>query len=44
VFADHDYRPVDADLGEIDLGPYGYRWIRLRRVIGGRAGSAHQRR
>ena len=40
VFADHDYAPVDADLGRIPLRPYGYRWIRLRRTIGGRAGSA----
>ena len=41
VFADHDYTPVDAGLGRIPLGPYGYRWFRLRRTIGARAGSAH---
>jgi maltose alpha-D-glucosyltransferase / alpha-amylase len=40
VFSDHDYAPVDAGLGRIPLRPYGYRWFRLRRSIGGRAGSA----
>jgi maltose alpha-D-glucosyltransferase/alpha-amylase len=40
VFSDQDYRPIAIDLTGIDIGPYGYRWIRLRRTIGGRAGSA----
>jgi maltose alpha-D-glucosyltransferase/alpha-amylase len=40
VFADHDYPPVGADLNGIELGPYGYRWLRLRRTIGARSGSA----
>ncbi|MGD9999375.1 MAG: alpha-glucosidase C-terminal domain-containing protein [Ilumatobacteraceae bacterium] len=44
VFSDQPYRRVAADLGGIDLGPYGYRWIRLRRTIGGRAGSARRAR
>lgn len=39
VFADRDYPSVGADLQDIELGPYGYRWIRLRRTIGARAGS-----
>ena len=34
--------PVGADLHGIDIGPYGYRWIRLRRTIGARAGSSTQ--
>jgi maltose alpha-D-glucosyltransferase/alpha-amylase len=42
VFADHDYPPVGADLNGIDLGPFGYRWFRLRRSIGARSGSARQ--
>jgi maltose alpha-D-glucosyltransferase/alpha-amylase len=42
VFADRDYPPVGADLRDIEIGPYGYRWIRLRRTIGARAGSAAQ--
>ena len=42
VFADRDYSPVKADLGAIEIGPYGYRWIRLRRTIGARAGSTRQ--
>jgi maltose alpha-D-glucosyltransferase/alpha-amylase len=40
VFSDHDYAPVEA-VGRIPLRPYGYRWFRLRRTIGGRAGSAN---
>jgi maltose alpha-D-glucosyltransferase/alpha-amylase len=40
VFSDQDYAPVADDLTSIEIGPYGYRWIRLRRTIGGRAGSA----
>ena len=31
-----------SDLNGIDIGPYGYRWIRLRRTIGARAGSSTQ--
>jgi maltose alpha-D-glucosyltransferase / alpha-amylase len=42
VFADQEYRPLDADLQHIEIGAYGYRWIRLRRTIGARAGSASQ--
>ncbi|MCU1359608.1 MAG: trehalose synthase [Ilumatobacteraceae bacterium] len=40
VFSDQTYEPIAADLDGIDIGPYGYRWVRLRRTIGGRAGSA----
>jgi maltose alpha-D-glucosyltransferase/alpha-amylase len=40
VFGDRRYEPVSADLEGIDISPYGYRWIRLRRTIGGRAGSS----
>jgi maltose alpha-D-glucosyltransferase/alpha-amylase len=40
VFSDHDYGPLADDLTSIEVGPYGYRWIRLQRTIGGRAGSA----
>ncbi|CAN5555248.1 alpha-amylase family protein [soil metagenome] len=43
VFADQDYPPVGADLDRIELGPYGYRWIRLRRTIGARSGSTPTR-
>ena len=45
VFADSKYTPAGDDLRGLDIGPYGYRWIRLRRTIGARAGSAaqHQR-
>jgi maltose alpha-D-glucosyltransferase/alpha-amylase len=42
VFSDQDYRPVTDELKRIDIGPYGYRWIRLRRTIGARAGSARR--
>jgi maltose alpha-D-glucosyltransferase / alpha-amylase len=41
VFGDQDYPAVGADLDGIDVGPYGYRWIRLRRTVGRRAGSTH---
>ncbi len=41
VFSDHGYAPIDGRLGRIPLRPYGYRWFRLRRSIGGRAGSAN---
>ena len=30
VFGDQPYKPVDG-LRELDLDPYGYRWIRLSR-------------
>ena len=38
VFADRSYPPVGAALQQIEVAGYGYRWIRLRRSIGGRAG------
>ena len=44
VFADQDYRSPDPDLRHIEIGAYGYRWIRLRRTIGARAGSVRQHR
>ena len=40
VFGDRAYDSVHPDLDEIDIAGYGYRWIRLRRTIGGRAGSS----
>jgi maltose alpha-D-glucosyltransferase/alpha-amylase len=40
VFADQTYEAPGPQLG---IGPYGYRWIRLRRSIGKRAGSAPSR-
>ena len=42
VYSDSDYPAPGADLRDIDIGPYGYRWIRLRRSIGARAGSSTQ--
>jgi hypothetical protein len=42
VFSDTDYAAVEEDLSGIDIGPYGYRWIRLRRTVGARAGSTAQ--
>jgi maltose alpha-D-glucosyltransferase/alpha-amylase len=42
IFADRDYPPIGADLNGIELGPFGYRWFRLRRAIGARSGSARQ--
>jgi maltose alpha-D-glucosyltransferase/alpha-amylase len=42
VFADSDYPALGADLHDIAIGPYGYRWIRLRRSVGARAGSSSQ--
>jgi maltose alpha-D-glucosyltransferase / alpha-amylase len=42
VYADQSYDPPDPDLAPIQLGPYGYRWIRLARTLGGRAGSARR--
>jgi maltose alpha-D-glucosyltransferase/alpha-amylase len=35
TFADVEYTPPTAGLRGLDLGPFGYRWIRLRRRIGG---------
>jgi maltose alpha-D-glucosyltransferase/alpha-amylase len=43
VLSDSDYPAPGPDLDNIDIGPYGYRWIRLRRSIGARAGSSTQR-
>ena len=40
VFADGRYEPVGADLSDIEIAGYGYRWIRLARTIGARVGSA----
>lgn len=40
IFADRSYRAPGDDLTDIEVAPYGYRWIRLKRTIGGRAGSA----
>jgi maltose alpha-D-glucosyltransferase/alpha-amylase len=40
VFADRKYEAPGTQLA---IGPYGYRWIRLRRSIGERAGSARSR-
>jgi maltose alpha-D-glucosyltransferase/alpha-amylase len=40
VFADRDYPAVTGDLSDLAIAGYGYRWIRLRRTIGARAGSA----
>ncbi|MET0326834.1 MAG: trehalose synthase, partial [Ilumatobacteraceae bacterium] len=40
VFADRVYPAVGPDLADIEVAGYGYRWIRLRRTIGARAGSA----
>ena len=34
VFADRDYTPPDDELKQLELGPYGYRWIRLRETLG----------
>ena len=42
IFADRPYPAVDATLEGIDVAGYGYRWIRIRRSIGGRAGSARR--
>ena len=43
VFADRDYPPVGRRHSTASTSPvYGYRWIRLRRTIGGRAGSARR--
>ena len=34
VFADRDYAPPDEELKQLELGLYGYRWIRLRENLG----------
>ncbi len=34
VFSDSDYDAPRDDLRNLDLAPYGYRWIRLRRALG----------
>ena len=39
VFADRDYPAPSASLAGLDLAGFGYRWIRLRRTLGARAGS-----
>jgi maltose alpha-D-glucosyltransferase/alpha-amylase len=39
VFADRTYAPVGDKLERIEVGRYGYRWLRLRRTLAGRAGS-----
>jgi len=44
VFADRDYAAIGPTLDHIDVAGHGYRWIRLRRSIGGRAGSARRMR
>jgi maltose alpha-D-glucosyltransferase/alpha-amylase len=41
VFADRDYPAVGAELEDVKIAGYGYRWIRLRRNLGARAGSTH---
>ena len=33
VFSDHPYEG-EVDPGELEVGPYGFRWIRLRRSHG----------
>ncbi len=43
VFGDRDYSPTEQNLDAIELAAYGYRWIRLSRNIGARAGSTAQR-
>jgi maltose alpha-D-glucosyltransferase / alpha-amylase len=42
VFADQPYDEPTTELNGLQIGPYGYRWIRLRRTIGKRSGSAHR--
>ena len=34
-------QPSGPDLDGLDIAGYGYRWIRLRRTLGARAGSSH---
>jgi len=34
MLADRAYEPVDDKLTGVQLGPYGYRWIRLRDTLG----------
>ena len=39
VFADRAYPAVGGELEDVEVAGYGYRWIRLRRTVGGRVGS-----
>jgi hypothetical protein len=34
VFADRAYDPPSDDLTGLEVGPLGYRWLRLRETIG----------
>jgi maltose alpha-D-glucosyltransferase/alpha-amylase len=34
VFSDSEYDPPEKDLVQLELRPYGYRWIRLRETLG----------
>lgn len=34
LFADQPYPPPDETLQDLELAPYGYRWIRLRQTLG----------
>jgi maltose alpha-D-glucosyltransferase/alpha-amylase len=34
VFSDSEYDPPEKDLEQLELRPYGYRWIRLRETLG----------
>ncbi|MET0143871.1 MAG: alpha-amylase family protein [Ilumatobacteraceae bacterium] len=40
VFADRDYPAIGPDLDRVVVAGYGYRWIRLQRTMGARAGSS----
>jgi maltose alpha-D-glucosyltransferase/alpha-amylase len=42
VFADQEYDAPARDLTGLSIGRYGYRWIRLARSVGDRAGSARR--
>lgn len=46
VFSDRAYPPPRPELGELRLGPYGYRWLRLNHRIGAPKASKprHSRR
>jgi maltose alpha-D-glucosyltransferase / alpha-amylase len=37
VFADRAYPAPRQDLGELRVGPYGYRWLRLSHRVGAQA-------
>jgi maltose alpha-D-glucosyltransferase/alpha-amylase len=39
IFADRDYSPIGVELTGLEIAGYGYRWIRLQRMLGSRAGS-----